>query len=190
MKGGDYSEVELASGERLLWTGHPPRGPLALSLRHLSSLPAVLMLAFILTVAFSTILTAVRGRGDPPLFVGAFLVILSSLLVVPTILSWYVRRRTRYFLTTHRALVVLRVFGKTAVSERTLTAAQVLMKKIRRNGSGTIWFDPGSFDHPIRFGPFGLGTCKFLRIQDAEHVVELIDTSTNFHVRPGELRRF
>lgn len=192
----------LRPGEQVLWLGQPTQRLFALRWLDVVAIP-VGVVWFGLTVWWNLLLLSF----GPPLGFLVFnlpvLAFIAYFLLGRFLHNWILRRRTRYLVTNHRALVI-RGTRSPRVSEQSLIRMFHLESKVKPDSSGTIWFDRGErplsglgYHHLRLLYSAGLDGMQFFRIPDAGPVLELIrqctirgtnDPAAALHDIPGWVR--
>jgi hypothetical protein len=133
---------ELAPGERLLWSGQPPRG-LRLRLTDLYSIPFALGWTAFTVAALVSLLT--REDATEGAMIGVPLVSVMAaggvyLLVGRFWVDAYWRRATCYGITSERVLVVTAWFGRLSIHSLALRLVAEARLTVYRGGGGRIEF--------------------------------------------------
>lgn len=186
---------ELLRDEKLLWTGQPGRRfDLA---DGLSVFVGLIFTAYGAVMAALPLISHSSKKGEPPL--AFFLTVGSVLLLIgvafPVSHFFNKARRLRstfYGVTNLRVLVVLEL------RQATLQAAfirqlPVIVRSMRRNGTGTVRFGMGGRMWPASqpdIGPFAHALVAadppmFLEIRDAEQVYKLVSEQQHTALERG-----
>lgn len=169
-------QSELASGERLLWTGRPKQG-FVLRASDLFLIPFSLLWAgFIVFWTFGA--WTVRAPSFFLLWAVPFLLVGLYMTVGRFIVDAWVRSRTTYALTDRRALIISESLGRT-VKSLDLRAIQDITLEMKGDGSGTILFGQGISYRGAYRGMYWPGASRYLPpmfefIPDARRVYDMI----------------
>ena len=163
---------QLESGERLLWSGSPSPGALAVS-----SIPLALMGIPFLAFSCFWVWMALRGTAHAPgpfllfpLF-GLSFVLVGLGIVGSPVLAWFSAKYTVYAVTEKRALII-GSFGVRKV--RSFSHAQIgdITRMERSDGSGTLWF--ATREYVTSDGSPRSSRIGFVGIPDVRQVEQLI----------------
>lgn len=167
--------LALGPGERLLWQGVPAQG-LRLTHYDLFLIPFALIWVVTAVATIAIPLANEKAPVDPvsyPFFT-LFLLIGLYLLIGRFFVDRAARRRTRYYLTSRRAVIENGLLRATRRSVNLAAAAEIRYRQ-GRNGRGTIHFGLSSpFFMPTGWpGASAFQPPAFEGIDGAEQVYEL-----------------
>lgn len=168
----------LMPDEQLLWVGRPSQQPIAVQPRDAVFIPFSLVWA---SMASGAMLTGLSFRAPMPLPLFSLVFFCAALYVTfgRFAHNWLLRSRTRYALTSHRALIRRgRLFGASTAQQFIEPRLQVQYTE-HKNGKGTIQLgrQPGLLESRTGlWSDTGVAGFQFWKIPNAGQVATAIQS--------------